>query len=650
MSGKRGIRYLPALDGLRAFAVLAVICYHGGLDWAAGGFLGVDAFFVLSGFLITSLLLAEWKSTDAIALAAFWIRRAKRLLPALFLVLIGIALYGAFAANATELTNIRADGLASLFYVANWRFVFSHQSYFDQFSAPSPLRHMWSLAIEEQFYLVWPLIVFGVLRWTRGSVRALAIVAGVIAIASATLMTVLYNPSVDPSRVYYGTDTRASSLLVGALLAMLVAKRPLGQTVAGRRALHATALISAVALGWMWTQTSDTSSFLYEGGFVLAAFLVAAVIADSTLPEPSALGRVLSIAPLRWIGMISYGLYLWHWPIYVYLNPLRTGIDGTDLFLVRVGVTFAVATASYYLVERPIRMGTWRTWSVRLAAPAAVIGVAGVLLWSTAGALPTVNISARDRAVPKSSIREQPDVPAVPRVALVGDSLANSLAPGLVNSAGSSGFQFWNASVPGCGFATEEGEHLLGDQWLPPTANCQPTWRQRWPQLISQWNPDIVVMLGAQEAFDRRIDGNVVRYDTTAGADLLRTNLTDATHLLTAGGAHVVLLTGLYGKLGWPLHIDLDRSGFNPNWIDRWDDIEREVAAADPTHVSVIDLNAYLNPDGHWDETFQGVQARSDGVHLTPEAADIAARWLVPQLLTSTVDRKFGSTVTLSPR
>ena len=167
MSGER-IRYLPALDGLRAFAVLAVLGYHGGLGWLSGGFLGVDAFFVLSGFLITTLLLSEWGHRNRIALSAFWARRARRLLPALFLMLLGVALYAAFAAAPNELATIRGDALSSLLYVANWHFIFSHQSYFAQFTTPSPLRHMWSLAIEEQFYLVWPLIVYGVLRSFAG--------------------------------------------------------------------------------------------------------------------------------------------------------------------------------------------------------------------------------------------------------------------------------------------------------------------------------------------------------------------------------------------------------------------------------------------------------------------------------------------------
>lgn len=260
------MRYLPALDGIRALAVLAVLAYHGGQTWAAGGYLGVDAFFVLSGFLITSLLLAERRQTGAIDLQAFWMRRARRLLPALFLVLGAVAVYAALAAAPTELERIRLDGLGSLFYVANWRFVFSHQSYFEQFAAPSPLRHMWSLAIEEQFYLVWPLLVFGLLRWGNGKMRKLALAAGSLALLSLGLMAILHSPGQDPSRVYFGTDTRATSLLVGALLAMLAAWRPFGKTARERTALHIAALASAGVLGYWWATTPDRSDWLYEGG------------------------------------------------------------------------------------------------------------------------------------------------------------------------------------------------------------------------------------------------------------------------------------------------------------------------------------------------------------------------------------------------
>ncbi len=637
MSGGR-FRYLPALDGLRAFAVLAVLCYHGGMSWALGGFLGVDAFFVLSGFLITSLLLVEWKGTNGIALTAFWIRRAKRLLPALFLVLGGVALYAAFAAAPTELGRIRDDGLASLGYVANWRFVFSHQSYFDTFGVPSPLRHMWSLAIEEQFYLVWPMIVYGVLRWRRGSVGALAAVAGAIAIGSTVLMVSLYNPNGDPSRVYYGTDTRVSSLLVGALLAMFATKHTFGKTIFERRSLHVASVLAVGALGFMWVTTTDGPSWLYLGGFLVAALLVAVVIADVSQEQMGPVAKVMSLRPLRWIGAISYGLYLWHWPIYVFLSPVRTGLDDAALFAVRLAATFIVATLSYYLVEQPIRTGSWHGWRVRVATPAAVIGVAGVLLWSTANAVPAgIEVSVGDLRPPTTSAPTGAPTPAVDRPArimLVGDSVANSLAPGITNQAAARGFEFWNASLPGCGFATEEGEHQFGEQWLSPVDRCQPSWRTRWPQQLKVWNPDVVVVgMGGQVTYDRRFAGNVIPFDTPDGINLAREELDAAVSILSSRGAKVVLLTALYGKLGWPAQIDIARSGFNNAWIDEWNAVATEVAAFHPKTVQLVDLNGRLDPGGKYADTIDGVDARSDGVHLTPEASDLAGAWLAPQFL-----------------
>ena len=218
-------RYRPGLDGLRALAVAAVILYHGQVSWAKGGFLGVDVFFVLSGFLITSLLLTEHEKTGRIGLTAFWSRRARRLLPALFLVLAAVALYAVVWAQPSELGTIRGDGLASLLYVSNWKFIYTGASYFQAFQSPSPLTHTWSLAIEEQWYLLWPLAVILMMRVFRGNRKTMTAAIVGLALASATLMAVLFHPGSDPSRVYYGTDTRSQALLVGAALAALTAGR-----------------------------------------------------------------------------------------------------------------------------------------------------------------------------------------------------------------------------------------------------------------------------------------------------------------------------------------------------------------------------------------------------------------------------------------
>ncbi len=632
----RGHGYIPALDGIRAVAVVAVLCYHGGIGWAAGGFLGVDAFFVLSGFLITGLLLKEWGGTGGIALGSFWARRARRLLPALLLVLAAVALYAGAAAPASQLNQIRDDGLASLGYVANWRFIVNDLSYFEQFAVPSPLRHFWSLAIEEQFYLVWPLIVVGILTWRKGSVRALAAIVAPAAIGSAVLMALLYEPGTDPSRVYYGTDTRAQSLLVGALLAMWFTRHPVVEGRHRRAALHGAALVVAVVLGWVWSSTSEQASWLYQGGFLLLAVLVVVVIASVSQPQSGPLGAVLSLRPIRWIGLISYGLYLWHWPVFVFLSPTRTDLDGDELFALRLAMTFAIATVSYYAVERPIRTGAWRGWRIRVAAPTAAAVVAAALLIVTLEAPGQQVVSANPRP-PAPAVRfdlQQHQKPPQ-RVMLVGDSMANSIAPGLERLAAQDGFEFFNASVPGCGLMSERSEVWVG-YWQAgdPDGRCI-AWRDRWPRDVALWDPDVVVALfGGHETQDHRIDGQVFHFDAPEGQSLALSELTDLRRSLTSSGARIVFLTSPYSIQAWPHPVDRARSGYNNRWIDRWNDFLRESAAADPLHASIVDLNLLLDPEGTWTEAVNGVEVRAeDRVHVSDAGADLTAQWLIPQIL-----------------
>jgi peptidoglycan/LPS O-acetylase OafA/YrhL len=391
-------RRLPALDGVRAFAILGVIAYHLGFGWASGGYLGVDLFFVLSGFLITSLLVEEHQGDGRIALGGFWGRRARRLLPALFLVLVAVSLYALLndqlATNAgdasIDLSGLRGDGLATLFYVANWHAIFAHQSYFAQFASPSPLQHTWSLAIEEQFYLVWPLVVAAVFRFSRGNWRRTGLALAVAgSLASAVAMGLLYHGG-DPSRVYYGSDTRAFDILIGAALAMLCVDR---QQTEGRvgRVLHALGPVAAVALAVFWwqagTSTGEPKGWMFEGGFFVCAVLAAVVLADVRRLRPGPLARVLSLSPLTWIGQISYGLYLWHWPVIVYMTSARTGVSGHALQGAQVATTFAVSTASYYLVELPVRQRRLSRLAMRAFAPAATLVTVGALVAGTTPSL-----------------------------------------------------------------------------------------------------------------------------------------------------------------------------------------------------------------------------------------------------------------------
>ncbi len=354
-------RYIPALDGLRALAVLAVIVYHMGVPWASGGLLGVTVFFVLSGYLITSLLLIELDDTGRINLPQFWLRRIRRLFPAIVFVVFGTAaLCTVF--DHSLLTKLREDMWAALCWVTNWWYIFHDVSYFDALGAPSPLTHFWSLAIEEQFYLFWPLVLFiahklGVKR----SIMANATL--VVALASAVEMAVLYDPLADPSRVYYGTDTRAFSLLIGAWLAyvwpshLLGAKKSVQLPVPVRRALDGVGLAALAALVAMIALADGFSPFLYRGGLLLASVLTAVVIAVMVHPA-SLVGRIAGAAPLVWVGKRSYGIYLWHYPLLLIMNPGNSVAQAPWwMLLLQMAVIFAVAAFSYRFIEEPFRHG-----------------------------------------------------------------------------------------------------------------------------------------------------------------------------------------------------------------------------------------------------------------------------------------------------
>jgi peptidoglycan/LPS O-acetylase OafA/YrhL len=375
----------PGLDGLRALAIAGVFLYHANVGWATGGFLGVDLFFVLSGYLITSLLLSERARTGRIDLGAFWARRARRLLPAMLVVVV-FALVATATFARDDFARTRADALSALVYLTNWRQIIASHSYFNQFGRPSLLQHFWSLAVEEQFYLFWPLMLIAGLRWLRRgrTIAATAVLAG----CSFGLMWLLYNPAGDPSRVYYGTDTRAFTLLIGALLAFawpLGGQRADVPRVAARLldALGVATLLGVLCLFW---RVHDYDPWVYRGGFLVMALCTAGLVAAVVHPA-TAIGRVLGRDPLRWIGVRSYGMYLWHWPI---MQLTRPGIDvpmhGPLLILAQAAATVAVAALSYHYVETPVRSGAAGRWlRARLDALAPrerlgwVLGAAGTV-------------------------------------------------------------------------------------------------------------------------------------------------------------------------------------------------------------------------------------------------------------------------------
>jgi len=358
------LSYLPSLDGLRAVAVMAVLIYHAEVGWLSGGYLGVEVFFVISGYLITSLLMAEHRRTGAISLRSFWGRRARRLLPALYLLLVVVSAWWLVFAR-DEAHQIRGDVLAALTYVTNWWLVFSKQSYFAQAGRPSPFRHLWSLAVEEQFYLLWPLIFVGVMKLVGG--RRRPVLAGILAAAglSAVLMHLLYNPAADPSRPYYGTDTRASGLLLGAALAFLLPPWRI-KAKTGHRAplvIDGVGVLAMAGLAWFFVRVNEFDPFVYQQGFVLLDLLTVVVIVVVVHPAGVVWRWLLSLKPVVWVGQRSYGIYLWHWPVFVLTRPhLDIGLTGMPLLALRMTITIGLAELSYRFLEQPVRHGAVSRW------------------------------------------------------------------------------------------------------------------------------------------------------------------------------------------------------------------------------------------------------------------------------------------------
>jgi peptidoglycan/LPS O-acetylase OafA/YrhL len=359
--------YLPGLDGLRALAVIGVLLYHADLTWISGGYLGVDVFFVLSGFLITSLILEEFDRTGRIDFGRFYLGRARRLLPPLLLMLAVVAVAAAFFYRDIA-SQVRADTIASLFYVNNWWYVFNDSSYFEFIGRPPLLKHLWSLAVEEQFYLAWPAIAYLVAR--RAGRRGVRLTAIGLALLSTAWMIVLsiqngFPEYADPSRAYFGTDSHAMGLLVGAALATAWRPGRLNPVLptGAKAVISGVGIAALLGVIWFFLFVGEFTPWMYRsGGFLILAVIVALLIAMATHPG-APFGGWLGTQPWRYVGQRSYGLYLWHWPIFMVTRPvLDVPLDGVPLLVVRLALTFAVAELSFRFLEMPIRRGAIDRW------------------------------------------------------------------------------------------------------------------------------------------------------------------------------------------------------------------------------------------------------------------------------------------------
>jgi len=353
-------RYITGLDGLRAFAVLAVIAYHFNFNWAKGGFLGVDIFFVISGYLITSNILIQ-KSKLNFSLCKFWIRRIRRLLPAAYIMISTTFMLSAIF-KSEIITTLKGDTTASIFYVSNWWFIFHKLSYFDSFGFPSPLKNLWSLSIEEQFYIIWPIILIIGIKVFKKRAK-LSNIVFIAALCSAILMAILYKSGEDPSRVYYGTDTRAFELLIGGWLAIVYPIKRLYSekiSIKQRNKLNITSTITFSIFIISIILVNEYNLFLYRGGMLIFSLNAAILVACICHPR-GYLGHLLSLKPLSWIGKRSYGIYLWHYPVIILSTPVYE--IGNPTYW-RVGlqllITFIIAEISYRFIEVPIRKNGFR--------------------------------------------------------------------------------------------------------------------------------------------------------------------------------------------------------------------------------------------------------------------------------------------------
>jgi peptidoglycan/LPS O-acetylase OafA/YrhL len=637
---------------------MAVLLYHGNVSWLPGGFLGVDVFFVISGFLITTLLWQEWQRSGRIDKPRFWGRRARRLLPALTAVIAATAIYTAIALPG-ELAKLRGDTIAALTYTTNWFLIFSHQSYFEAFGPPSPLRHLWSLAVEEQFYIVWPIVFGFLLRRVRGRVHRLALPLATAAAVSAVAMAVLFTPGVDPSRVYYGTDTRAAGILLGAALACVWmpwrSRRAAAAEGSGRR-LEIAGAVALVVLLWCFTHAGEDDPWLYRGGFFLVSLASVVLVAAVVHPAARVLSGAFSVRPLLWVGVRSYGLYLWHWPVFVFMTPDVVHLQGTPLLLAELAVTGLLATMSYRFLELPIRtqgFGQVKRWlRVRsherregtswLTAPALAVALpVGLLVVAIASATASSPFGP-ELAQPAAAAQVAPATTAAvggsaigspagsagvpPRVVVVGDSVGMTMARN-APAATKQDLHLADGAISGCGIL--EGSVRTKARFHWSFQGCA-GWPQRWAASAKQASAQVaLVTIGAWDVFDLDQGGHVLTFGTPEFDAYFRSQLQLGIDALHGAGAKVALLeVPCYRPVSGGGLIALPERG-DDSRTAHLNDLLRQAAAADPTDVTyVANYRAFCTDPSQGTD----VRQRWDGVHYDKPGAQNVWQTITPEL------------------
>lgn len=617
----RRIRYEPGLDGLRAVALLSIFVVHADVGLAPGGFLAVSTFFTLSGFLITALLVSEHRANGKVALGSFWQRRARRLLPASLIAIFLIAAATIWFGDATQNRNLFGDEVGALAYVANWRFLLAGTTYAGEFAGQSPLLHFWSLAIEEQFYLVFPLIAVGALVWSRRWPWALpAVLAAGIA---GSLLAGIVASSSDgaPDRLYFRTDIRAGELLVGALFGYWWVNHGHRLTPAMRTGIKWVGVGLLVLMVGLIATSDYHDVFWYRGG-LLAYSLVTVGVVLAAVESGGPVNRALSWKPLVLVGVISYGAYLVHWPLFLWLST-DSGLSGGARLLVGTVVALAVAYLSYRLVELPIREK--RSYKLPLLVGAAVALVVGAL-W-----LGSIAPEAkRDKAVPLEETEEEitdfitytKAAPGeAPTIGIYGDSTA------LVSTLGMAKFDDTDASIRmGGGWAGLGCTPIAPATFISDGAEVESNeicgeWRDQWTTAADEGEFDLsFVQFGPWEVKEVRPDGSeafsTISEDPAHDA-LVEQRIAEGLDILTARSPLVVVATSPYvepGRVNGNSPSD-PQPDADPARMDRLNEIIVDVASRYP-NVAVLDLAGWVEAQGDDD-----ARLRPDGVHFTDQVA-----------------------------
>jgi peptidoglycan/LPS O-acetylase OafA/YrhL len=627
------IGYRPGLDGLRALALLSIFVVHADIGAASGAFLAVSTFFTLSGFLITALLVSERGKNGRIDLKAFWIRRARRLLPAAVVAIsITVVITTAFG-DATQLHSVRMDALAALTYVANWRFVFAGDKYGANFSTSSPLLHFWSLAIEEQFYVVYPLVFAGgLMLWRRWKWAMAAVLGGLL--GASLLDGILLSSHVSIDRLYFGTDVRAGELLVGALVAWFWMTRRDFFDKYVSKVLPVAGPVALVAMAYLIGTAKTSQLFWYRGGLVGYAVLTSTAVLAALQPG-TLLQRALSWKPLVWVGVTSYGAYLVHWPIFMWLEQ-DTPLGGAGRLIFGSAASILFATLSFLLIEHPMRTAKrMPRWSMTLA-PATFIVIAMTatsIVPMSAAVASDIPLNERQNQL-NTALAHQTVNPNLPRVAIFGDSTALSTALGVATWTESG-----KADINAVDGWTNLGCSILSPMTFKADGNLETTasictgYLDKWKAAAARSHPDLaVIQVGPWEMTDIHIPGTsgYQALGSPAVDNAVRTRLKEGADALLQYAPRVVLFTSPHiepGETdGKPPKTPSDQS--DPARTARFNEIVQQVAATDP-RIKVLDYGAYL------DSLPDLAKLRPDGIHLTWDAStEMASGWLGPKLAT----------------